>query len=268
MSRIITASWIVMFLWATNLFSQNNKLYERYAKLSVRNFNVQNFDSCIHYNYILAHKYSLDGDSANLANTWNFIAIINLLQEKYSRAQAARIIAHRFGFHNKKLDYVYKSILEYKNNRIIPQGISIHEISEGLSAIPFSKLIYIQPLLKAKNDFRNGQFSEIVITLQRLLSDMKAKGSTDWFGYAEACLLLGDCFYFVDDHIHSISYYEASIRISEKNQMYNITWINSYGGMLNALWFTGQSEKRDSCFQRIEKEGVINNNRAAYYSVK
>src|ERR1035437_2670440 len=88
--KLLTGYLILCMLQGTCLYSQTR--YDNYVKLSVRNFNLENFDSCLHYNYILAYWYTSDKDTIATVNTWYAIAIINLLQEKYSQAQAAQII--------------------------------------------------------------------------------------------------------------------------------------------------------------------------------
>ena len=273
MQKIVSVGWLFFIFLQTTLLANTDLKYERYTILSEKYFDKQEFDSCLHYHYILAHYYSNNHDTINLVNTWYNIAIVNLLQEKHAQAQAARIIAHQYITSNntsyRRLDNVYYSIREFKtHNTKSMYDLSGFRNLTGHACIFFRRLCYIQPLLKGEYDYRNKDLTSAKIILHKLLRELKEKGDVNWFGYARANMLMGDCFYEKNEYFNSIFYYETAIRIYEINQIYNTDWMNTYRRFLDALWYTGQSEKRDSCFQRIEKGDFIKKTRAGYYFIK
>jgi len=230
---------------------------------------MQRIDSCLYYNYILAHWYTLDKDTTGIVEAWYSIAIINLLQKKYLQAQAARTIAHWYIPNNKRykhLEHIYNSVLQFKQRTPpLMQNYSDFHNLPTLSLI--GKLCYLQPLLKSEDDYQNYQFKEAKAILQKLLNDMKSKRDTNWFGYAKTNMLMGKCHYTKDD-IYSIPYYETAIRIYEAKNIYNSDYADSYRCFLDALWVTGQCEKRDTYFQRLTKINLLGKNRSEYYFIK
>jgi len=273
MQRIVLGAWMILCLFRTNaILSQTSIDYNRYIRSSERCFDVQNFDSCLYYHYILAHYYANKHDNAGLVNAWYNIAIIDLLQKKYAQAKAAQTIACQYILHNMNnyndLRNIYYSILDVKNQasrKLLP---SITLNLTGLKPALLRKLYYMPQLSKAEYEYNNDQLTQAKETLWQLLHDLKEKSDTNWFGYAKANMLIGEILYTIDDYIHSLVYYEIAIHIYESNNIFDDDWMTAYNHFLYDLLFTGQSEKRDSCFRRIERSNLINKNRARYYFIK
>src|ERR1035437_10086328 len=64
------------------------------------NFSIYRLDSCLYYSYLLAHRYRINADYANLTAVWYKISFFELERQQFSRAGAARQIAEQF---NKKV---------------------------------------------------------------------------------------------------------------------------------------------------------------------
>lgn len=119
--RQIAFSGLLIFgmLQVAVIRSQSNIQCERYAQLSEKYFDKQNFDSCLHFNYILAHYYTQNNDTIDIVTTWYNIGIINLLQKKPAQANGAQIIANQYiSIKNNEtydqLKSIYNSILNFK----------------------------------------------------------------------------------------------------------------------------------------------------------
>ena len=243
----------------------------KYARLSVRYFELQNFDSCLYNNYILAHYYTIHHDSASIVKTWYSIAFVNILQEKYTQAQAAQMIALRY---IRQKTTFYKDLSNIYNNLLNHTYLSLpYKVSPDLktiksSSIPFDKLTYTQQLLKSMYNYNHKKYNLSKTLLSGLLYSLEKQGYTNWFGYAKSNLLMGECLYAQYDYIHCISYCKIAINFYEKNQSYNTNLATAYRKLLNAWWYTGQSEKRDSCFRIIEKSKLIKKCRAGYYFIR
>src|ERR1035437_2272820 len=239
--------------------------YDHYLILSERYFDMQNFDSCLHYNYILAHYYTQNKDTVGIVNTWYHIGIINLLQNKPTRAQAALIIAKRYITNRTDVNKELKIIFYNLSSKALPE----FRTPAGLSSGYMRKLSYLAQLYKAIFDLQNNQFNNTVKTsLQQLICNMTIQADTNWFGYAKANMLMGEIFYNTDDYIKCIPYYESAINTLEKLRKINVDWVNSYRCFLSALYNTGQKEKQDASFKRIEKNNLIKKRRYSYYFIK
>jgi CHAT domain-containing protein len=262
-NKIVLSILVLAMFHGNVLRSQSNLKYERYIKLSEKYFDAQNFDSSLHYNYVLAHYSTQKKDTSVIVSAWYNIAIINLLQKRFPQANAAQIIANKFITDNvtyREFKLIYNRILNFKSEPLNLQGLNFCHLH---------KLFYLPLLSKAELDCHNNQLIDAKENLRKLILNMKENGDTSWFGYARANMLMGECFYAIDSNLSAIDYYQTAINIYESNLIFNADLITTYRHFFYVLRATGQSEKRDKYYQtKIENGILINRNRAGYYFIK
>ena len=179
-----------------------------YQALANKCFDIQKLDSCIFYNYIVANGSERNHDSITQANAWLNIALCSFLSDKESAGKSALSLAKKYApCFSKENDRLCNGILFFirKNYSSALKCFKSYGLQDGNK-----RLMKLAFLYQLKCGFWAEQ-PNMKHLLKQYWENLKAKGDTSWYGYAETCFYLAKTYYNTNVYENANLYFEESI---------------------------------------------------------
>jgi CHAT domain-containing protein len=237
-----------------------------------QNFSSYHLDSCLYYSYLLSHCYRIKADSTNLAKTWYNIAFVNLMQDQFTQAQAARQIAEIYLKGNFLVppQHIYLGLYYYKTNAYKNAHKFLTEALKN-NTLPH-QLKYILRIYLADTQHNLYPKKNESISIEKIIKELNSQNGTASYAYGLSYFMLGKFAYDNGEYDRCISYFEKSLYCFEHNHIPNQYWLYCYRFITVSLWNIGRTDTGNLYFQRLsdilEKNSLLKAYLPYYYLVK